>query len=122
MEDLIQIERKADDLYSSLSERRDIFAAEVERLNDLCDFAAIICELPRSTIVTDNHNYGARGKSIMATVSSWRVRFPGVHVIFADGRWDAEQECFRLLSGYWWRRQRELTGHTAEDILDDVFN
>lgn len=112
----IQIERKADDLYSSMSERRDIFEAEIERLNDMCDFAAVICEVPRSTVIMDNNRFGARAKSIINTVSSWRVRFPGVHFIFCDGRWDAEQECWRLLSGWWWRKQRQKTTQTVDEL------
>ena len=117
----IQIERKADDLYSSMSERRDIFEGEIERLNDMCDFAAVICEVPRSTVILDNNRHGARAKSIINTVSSWRVRFPGVHFIFCDGRWDAEQECWRLLSGWWWRRQRQRTETVIREITNDLF-
>jgi hypothetical protein len=117
----IQIERKADDLYSSMSERRDIFESEIERLNDMCDFAAVICEIPRSTVIMDNNRFGARAKSIINTVSSWRVRFPGVHFIFCDGRWDAEQECWRLLSGWWWRRQRMQSEQVIKEITDDIF-
>jgi hypothetical protein len=117
----IQIERKADDLYSSMSERREIFEGEIERLNDMCDFAAVICEIPRSTVILDNNRHGARAKSIINTVSSWRVRFPGVHFIFADGRWDAEQECWRLLSGWWWRRQRQRSEQVIQEITSDIF-
>lgn len=117
----IQIERKADDLYSSMSERRDIFEGEIERLNDMCDFAAVICEVPRSTVILDNNRHGARAKSIINTVSSWRVRFPGVHFIFCDGRWDAEQECWRLLSGWWWRRQRQRSHGVIAEVVGDVW-
>lgn len=117
----IQIERKADDLYSSMSERRDIFESEIERLNDMCDFAAVICEVPRSTVILDNNRHGARAKSIINTVSSWRVRFPGVHFIFCDGRWDAEQECWRLLSGWWWRRQRQRSHGVIAELVSDVW-
>jgi hypothetical protein len=121
METLVQIERKADDLYSSMSERREIFEGEIERLNSMCEFAAVVCEVPRSTIIMDNHRFGARSKSIMSTVSNWRVRFPGVHFIFADGRWDAEQECWRLLSGFWWQKQRERAAETVREVVGDLF-
>jgi hypothetical protein len=117
----IQIERKADDLYSSMSERRDIFESEIERLNDMCDFAAVICEIPRGTVIMDNNRFGARSKSILNTVSSWRVRFPGVHFCFCEGRWDAEQECWRLLSGWWWRRQRQQSEQVIKEITHDIF-
>lgn len=117
----IQIERKADDLYSSMSERRDIFESEIERLNDMCDFAAVICEVPRSTVIMDNNRFGARAKSIINTVSSWRVRFPGVHFCFCEGRYDAEQECWRLLFNWWWRKQRDQSHGVIADVVSEIW-
>jgi len=117
----IQIERKADDLYSSMSERREIFEGEIDRLNSMCEFAAVICEIPRSTVIMDNNRFGARAKSILHTVSAWRVRYPGVHFVFADGRWDAEQECWRLLKCFWWSKMRERTAHSVQKITDSLF-
>ncbi len=104
-----------------LRKRRDIFEGEIERLNDMCDFAAVICEIPRSTVILDNNRHGARAKSIINTVSSWRVRFPGVHFCFCEGRYDAEQECWRLLSGWWWRRQRQRSHGVIAELVSDVW-
>jgi len=107
MERAIQIERKSDDFWSSMTERREHFCEEVQRLHNACEFSAVICELPRSEIVIDNHNFGSRARSIMESVSAWRVRYPGVHWIFADGRYDAENECYRLLKNFWWEKCRD---------------
>jgi len=49
------------------------------------------------------------------------VRFPGVHFIFCDGRWDAEQECWRLLSNFWWRRQRMQSHGVIAEVVGDVW-
>ena len=118
----IQIERKADDLYSSMSERREIFEGEISRLNSMCEFAAVICEIPRSTVIMDNNRFGARAKSIINTVSHWRVRYPGVHIIFCDGRYDAEQECWRLLSAFYWSKMREKTIGVIGPIIKELFH
>ena len=42
MEDLIQIERKGDDLPSSLAQRRTEFEGEIRRLSEGCEYAAVI--------------------------------------------------------------------------------
>jgi hypothetical protein len=122
MEMDVQIERKADDLYSSMSERREIFEGEISRLNSMCEFAAVICEIPRSTVIMDNNRFGARAKSIINTVSHWRVRYPGVHFIFCDGRYDAEQECWRLLSAFWWMKMRERSSPLIQEIAGSLFS
>ncbi|MGA1729864.1 MAG: aminotransferase class III-fold pyridoxal phosphate-dependent enzyme, partial [Steroidobacteraceae bacterium] len=44
MEDLIQLERKGDDLPSSLAQRREAFEGEIRRLSEACEFAAVIVE------------------------------------------------------------------------------
>lgn len=109
MEQEIQIERKADDLASSLSDRRDSFEQEICRLNDMCEFAAVICEYPWRDILSDEHEHGARAKSISRTVQAWTIRYPGVHWIMCDGRYHAEQLTFRLLERFWWQKMREFT-------------
>jgi len=68
METLIQLERKAEDLASSMSERRDIFEQEIRRLSEMCEYAAVIVESPWSEILADDHTHGARAKSISRTV------------------------------------------------------
>ncbi len=121
METLIQIERKADDLAPSMSERRDIFEEEVRRLSEMCEYAAVIVELPWSEILTDEHQHGARAKSISRTVISWQINYPGVHWWFCASRYHAEQVCFRLLEKFWWMKMRERTRATIAEIAEDLF-
>lgn len=106
MEELIQIERKGDDLPPSLSERRESFEAEIARLNDMCEFAAVVVEHPWRDILSDQHEHGARAKSISRTVQAWMVRYPGVHWCFCENRFHAEQLTFRLMERFWWDHMR----------------
>jgi len=108
MEDLIQIERKGDDLPGSLAQRRTEFEAEIRRLSEGCEYAAVIVEHPWRDILDDAHEHGARAKSIFRTVVQWQVQFPGVHWWFCESRPMAEAVTFRLLERFWWAKQREL--------------
>lgn len=122
METLIQIERKAEDLAPSMSERRDIFEAEVRRLSEMCEFAAVIVETPWEQILSDEHQHGARAKSISRTVIAWQVAHPGVHWWFCAGRYHAEQVCFRLLEKFWWQKMRERGQFVFEDLTKGLFS
>ena len=120
MECDIQIERKADDLASSMSERRDIFEAELCRLNQMCEYAAVVVEYPWSEIL-EGSIHGARAKSISRTVHSWAVRYPGVHWWFLNGRYHAEQFTFRLLEKFYWQKQQERTKMVVADLVNELF-
>lgn len=117
----IQIERKADDLASSLSDRRDAFEAEIARLDQMCEFAAIVCEHDWAHILGDTHEHGARAKSISRTYFSWAIEYPGVHWIMCAGRYHAEQTTFRLLERFWWKKQREQTAETVGKVNSSLF-
>jgi hypothetical protein len=108
MEHLIQIERKGDDLPSSLAQRREEFESEIRRLSEGCEFAAVVIEQPWAAFFSDDHQHGARAKSIFRTVLQWQVAYPGVHWWFCDSRPMAEAVTFRLLERFWWAKQREL--------------
>lgn len=107
MECDIQLERKGDDLPSSLTERRENFEGEIRRLSEMCEYAAVIVEHPWSHFLTEQHEYGARGKSISRTVIAWQVMYPGVQWWFCEGRYHAEQVAFRLMEKFWWSKMRE---------------
>jgi len=121
MESLIQIERKAEDLAPSMSERREIFEGEIRRLSEMCEYAAVIVEHSWADILTDDHQHGARAKSISRTVIAWQVAYPGVHWWFCAGRFHAEQVCFRLLEKFWWMKQRERSQSVIADLTDGLF-
>lgn len=117
----VQIERKAEDLESSMSERRDIFEQEICRLNDCCAHAWVIVEKQWSDILQDDHTHGARAKSISRTVIAWQVKYPGVHWWFCAGRYHAEQVAFRLLEKAYWELMRAKTAHVMAGITGDLF-
>ncbi len=121
MECDIQIERKAEDLAPSMSERREIFEGEIRRLSEMCEYAAVIVEHPWRDVLEDSHQHGARAKSISRTVIAWQVAYPGVHWWFCDGRYHAEQVCFRLLEKFWWQKMRERSQGVIESVMGDVF-
>lgn len=122
METLIQIERKAEDLASSMSERRDVFEGEVQRLSEMCEYAAVIVEHPWSDILSDEHQHGARAKSISRTVIAWQIAYPGVHWWFCAGRHHAEQVCFRLMEKFWWTKMRERSAFQIESATAGLFS
>lgn len=122
METLIQLERKAEDLASSMSERRDIFEGEIKRLSEMCEYAAVIVEHPWRDILSDEHRHGARAKSISRTIIAWQIAYPGVHWWFCDGRYHAEQVAFRLMEKFWWMKMRERSQGTIAEAVDGLFS
>jgi len=116
----IAIERKADDLESSMSERRDIFEQELSRLNDCCQHAWVVVEKQWSEILGDDHRHGARARSVSRTVISWQVKYPGVQWWFCAGRYHAEQVAFRLLEKAWWNLMRSSASEALSDVLTDL--
>ena len=117
----IQLERKAEDLASSMSERRDIFEGEVKRLSEMCEYAAVIVEHPWRDILSDEHRHGARAKSISRTVIAWQIAYPGCHWWFCDGRYQAEQVAFRLLEKFYWQKMRERSVEVIREVTSDLF-
>lgn len=108
METEFQIERKSlEDLTSTLSERRDSFEGEIARLDGICKFSAIVCEASWLDVLQDNHEHGARAKSISRTYFSWAIRYPSVHWIMCAGREHAEIVTFQLMRKFWWEQQRD---------------
>lgn len=122
MEHLIQIERKGDDLPSSLAGRREEFEAEIRRLSEGCEFAAVVVEHPWRDFFEDSHQHGARARSIFRTVLQWQVDYPGVHWWFCEGRDHAEQVTFRLLEKFWWQQQRQQAEQSWQNRLDQIFS
>lgn len=110
MECDIQLERKGDDLPSSLTERRENFEAEICRMSEMCEYAAVIIEHPWRDFLSDSHEHGARAKSISRTVIAWQVMYPQVHWWFCEGRYHAEQVAFRLMERFWWGKLRSGPG------------
>lgn len=102
----IQIERKGDDLPSSLAQRRENFEAEVASLDGMCEFAAIVVEHEWSDFVETHPGHGAGVSAVARTWLSWSLRYPGVKWFWCPGREAAEQITFWLLERFWWHKTR----------------
>lgn len=103
MELSIQVERKTkNDLYSTLSKRRDEFQAEIKRLNDTCKVAHVIIECSRRELLMDPPPSSLLNpKAVNRTIISWGDRYPRVHWHCCDSRREAELECFHRLFSHW---------------------
>jgi len=110
----IQIERKGDDLPSSLAQRRENFEQEIASLDAMCEFAAIVVEHEWSDFVETHPGHGAGVNAVARTWLSWSIRYPGVKWFWAPGREAAEQITFWLLERFWWHKTRS----TARRRLD----
>jgi|DEB0MinimDraft_4_1074332.scaffolds.fasta_scaffold00512_4 hypothetical protein len=106
MEADIQIERKGDDLPSSLAQRRENFEAEIGRMNAHCEYAAIVVEHSFRDFCQTHIGHGASVKSTARTWLSWMIRYPNVHWVWCNGRAEAEQVTFWLLERFYWHKQR----------------
>lgn len=102
----IQIERKGDDLPSSLAQRRENFEAEVASLDAMCEFAAIVIEHEWSDFVETHPGRGASPSAVARTWLSWSLRYPGVKWFWCPGREAAEQMTFWLLERFWHHKNR----------------
>lgn len=122
METEIQIERKSlEDLVGTLSGRRENFEEEIATIDGLCSYAAIVCECQWSDILADQHDHGARAKSVSRTCLSWRIKYPRVHWEMCFGRQHAERVTYQLLYNYWWQAQREESAKERGQLHADIF-
>ena len=109
-EDHISVERKSlADLYSTLSQRRKQFIAELERLNCL-RFAAVVVEAGWPTILGKpptlmdggpHHVSQMRPKTVYRSILAWQQRYVHVHWLLCESRNFAERTTFRILERYW---------------------
>lgn len=101
------IERKSkEDLYASVSQRRENFVGRLERMCRECIFAAVVVEAEWSEILTNPPRHTQFSpKSLCRTIQAWMLRYALVHWVFAPSRDHAEAFTFRLLERYWKDRQ-----------------
>lgn len=102
----IQIERKGDDLPSSLAQRRENFEQEIANLDAMCEFAAIVIEHEWSEFVETHDGHGAAVSAVGRTWLSWSLRYPTVRWFWCPGRAAAEQMTFWLLERFFWHKTR----------------
>lgn len=100
-EEEIQIERKSvDDLFSTLSQRRNEFEKEIARLDRQCRFAAVVIEAGYPAIASFRA-HGPDPASVVGTMVAWGQRYPRVHWMAAGSRDMAERLAFRVLERFW---------------------
>ena len=117
----IQLERKADDIFPSLGIRREKFEAEIQRLSETCQYAAVICEYSWKGIVDGLSSQGMSLKTISRTVIAWQVKYPGVHWWFCEGRTHAEAVAYQLLEKFYWHQMKTRTQNMSSGSVSDLF-
>lgn len=107
MESGITIERKSlSDLYSTISQGRERFIAEFERMCEF-EFAALVIEADWSMICSKPPKESKlHPKSVFRALIAWSQRYK-VHVHAMANPVFAEEMAFRLLQRYWLDRQVE---------------
>lgn len=105
-EDKIAVERKSlEDLYSTLGHDRERFEREFVRLNGLdCAVVSIEATLPE---IYNPSSYRSEWRSqlsplsVLATIATWKVRYPNVQWLFCGNRNLSELMIYQLLEKYY---------------------
>jgi len=100
-EEQVQVERKSlVDLFGTFGGKRDRFEAEIKRLSEDCEVAAVVVESSWQGVLM-HKGHGPHPNSVRATIQAWAQRYQGVHWWFFENRAIAERETFRLLERFW---------------------
>jgi hypothetical protein len=120
-EEEIQVERKSlSDLYSTLGQRRLEFQAEMEVLDQTCEFAAVVVEADWQTILLDPpSNAQLSPKVVSRTIISWSIRYPKIHWFCCMNRRHAELVTFQLLMRYW---ELNLKNRQLQETVEEFAN
>jgi ERCC4-type nuclease len=106
LEQQVSIERKSvSDLFGTLSSRRGKFEAEICRLHEDCEFAAVIVEGSWPEILVYRET-GLNPNSVVGTIVAWMQRYNKVHWVLAPSRAAAERLTFRMLERFWEERDK----------------
>lgn len=99
----IAIERKSkEDLYGSVSQRRENFVERLDRMEDQLDWAAVVVECEWAELLSNPPAYSKYSpKSLSRTLLAWMQRYRHVHWIMAPSRDHAESFTYRLLERYY---------------------
>lgn len=112
-----EIERKSiADLYSTLGQRRLEFEAEIKRLHEDCEFAAVVIEGDWEAILRTPPNSQLNPKSVSRTILSWSVRYPRVHWFPCMNRRHAEMLTFQLMMKWWEQREAREEENAPEAL------
>jgi ERCC4-type nuclease len=102
------VERKSkEDLYSSISQRRDNFERRLALMQEELRWACVIIEADWRDLLASPPAFSEFSpKSLNRTLIAWEQRFPRVHWRYAHSRVFAEQLTFRMLER-WWRDHKD---------------
>lgn len=113
LNDSLAVERKSlEDLYGSITWGRERFEREIERLDNLPGFAAVVIEATWAEIAAPaEHRPGWENRtdprSVEGTIAAWSVRYRRVHWWAAGDRRGAELRTFSILKAAWTAQQKE---------------
>lgn len=116
-ESQVAVERKSlADLYNTISQGRERFVRELERL-DAMEYAAVVIEASWLQIITDPPAYSKLPpKIVFRSVISWQQRFRRVHWWPTEGHRLAETATLRILERFWRDRQFPKTKAAAPKV------
>ncbi len=99
--DVVAVERKSHgDLVGTLSQGRERFERELERLSGLL-WAAVVVEADWAQVLAGRERSRLNPKTIHRSVIAWQQRYPSIHWWFCADRRLAEVTTFRILERWW---------------------
>jgi hypothetical protein len=112
-ESQIAVERKSlADLYGTISQGRDRFQRELERL-DAMECAAVVIEAGWQHILSNPPDYSKLPpKIVFRSLIAWQQKFRRVHWWPVEGRRLAEVTTLRVMEYFW--RSRQFPGARAK--------
>lgn len=102
MENQIAIERKSQsDFLGSITQGRERFQREIERLNEM-EHASVVIEADWRGLLIEKAGYSRLNPMVISrTITSWSIRYPRVHWWTCMNKRHAELMTFRLLDRFW---------------------
>jgi ERCC4-type nuclease len=108
----VAVERKSlQDLYATLSQGRERFERELERLSSAMFYACVVVEAEWSEILNHPPEFcELLPKSVFRSVLAWQQRYANVHWLMMPNRDLAEAVTYRVLERYWRDHVKEVEG------------
>jgi ERCC4-type nuclease len=99
----IAVERKSkEDLYGSISQRRENFVERLERMEDEHDYSAVVVEAEWAELLSNPPKHSQFSpKSLTRTIIAWRQRYRRVDWWFLPSRDHAEAFTYRIIERYY---------------------
>jgi ERCC4-type nuclease len=97
------VERKSkEDLYGSISQRRENFEARLQRFASDLDVACVVVEAEWFELLNHPPAFSQFSpKALARTIQAWIVRYPMTQWVFVKDREWGEAFTFRLIERYW---------------------